>query len=293
MTGTKARPSPEALFQLAALWTAKRVRGRIRNTGANDAEFYSEFFTDEDDQIFGWDPRTRHRTETVRATLLSNVPKGSCVLDVGCGLGDVLEGLVDEYSCFGIDFAESNVKRATRRLKNKAVLKQGSAYALPFDDASMDAIISLEVLEHLEDDRAALLEMLRVLRPDGSLLLAVPYTYYWSSYLELMGHYRHYTRESFTKLLAGVSLEVERYLPNYPRWHQSFTRGFVGIKALYVLAQKLGLYRGSIRDFNLLPNRPSMIEELERLLESTLRSEANANYAALPTSTFVLARRTR
>jgi 2-polyprenyl-3-methyl-5-hydroxy-6-metoxy-1,4-benzoquinol methylase len=288
---TSRTPGPEAVFQLAALWAAKRLRGRVQHQTGKEGEFYSEFFTDEDEDAFGWDPRARQRAETVRETIARLAARGASVLDVGCGLGEVLDGLTQDYRCFGVDYAESNVRRASRRLGERARVQQGSAYALPFDAESMDAVICLEVLEHLADDRAPLTEMLRVLKPTGVLILAVPYTYYWPAYLELMGHYRHYTRESLTQLVREAGCDVVEYLPNYPRWHQHFTRGFVAIKAMYLVESRLGLTKASMQAFRLWPGALPAIEQLERQLSKVRDADGRLPYADLSTSTFVVARR--
>ena len=285
------RPGPEAVFQLAALWAAKRLRGRLQNQAGNENEFYSEFFTDEDEDVFGWDPRARQRVETVRLAVSSRVAKGGKVLDVGCGLGEVLDGLTEEYQCFGVDYAESNVRRAARRLGERATVRQGSAFELPIGDASMDAVICLEVLEHLPDDHAPLVEMLRVLRAGGVLILAVPYTYYWPAYLKLMGHHRHYTRESLTTMLQRGGCKVLEHLPNYPRWHQKFTRGFIALKAIYLPQQRLGLTKSSLQEFRLWHGSSPAISQLEQLLSAAHAADARLPYAELPTSTFVVAGR--
>jgi SAM-dependent methyltransferase len=51
---------------------------------------------------------------------------------------------------------------------------QGTAFALPFADASFDAVICSEVLEHVPDDLAIFQELTRVLRPGGTLILGTP-----------------------------------------------------------------------------------------------------------------------
>jgi SAM-dependent methyltransferase len=285
------RPNLEALSQLAVLWAAKRFRGRLQNAGGNESDFYSEFFTDEDEDVFGWDPRARQRVATVRAALTSRVTKGGRVLDVGCGLGEVLDGLTPDYECFGIDYAASNVRRAAKRLGDRATVQQGSAFELPFENASMDAVVCLEVLEHLPDDHAAMAEMLRVLQPSGILGLAVPYTYYWPAYLKLMGHYRHYTRDSLSVLLAELDCKVHEHLPNFPRWHQKFTRGFVAIKALYLAKRGLSHTKVSLQEFRLWPGARPAIAVLEDHLMPAHAEDGRLPYAGLATSTFVVAGR--
>jgi SAM-dependent methyltransferase len=284
-------PGIEAIFQLAALWAAKRLRGRMQRSAVNEADFYSGFFTDEDDDVFGWDPRALLRQKTVKNALNARIPKGGKILDIGCGLGEVLAGLIDDFTCFGVDVADSNVKRARRRLGVGATISQGSAFAIPCGDESMDAVICLEVLEHLIDDRSALLEMLRVLRPGGILIIAVPYTYYWPAYLQLMGHYRHYTRDSLGDLLQSVECQILDYLPNYPRWHQQFTRGFIAIKALHLMSRQFSPKGSSLREFRFVPGGSLEIEKLDRRLSSERERDAALPYRELSTSTFVVAGR--
>lgn len=51
---------------------------------------------------------------------------------------------------------------------------RADAYRLPFDDAAFDVVIAAEILEHLPDDRAAIAEAVRVLRPGGRIAVTVP-----------------------------------------------------------------------------------------------------------------------
>src|SRR5438128_3759036 len=110
----------------------------------------------------------------------------------------------------------------------------------------MDVALCLEVLEHIEDDERGVREINLVLKPGGLLIAAVPYTYYWPQYLKLLGHFRHYTRESFSDLLSQHGLEPISYLPNYPNWHQAYTRRYAVIRAQAMTVGRLfrspGLY---------------------------------------------------
>lgn len=94
---------------------------------------------------------------------------------------------------------------------------QASALQLPFPDASFDRIIASEVLEHIEDDQAALIELARVLRPGGSIAITVPG---WLSELlcwklseayhapiAVGGHVRIYTAEVLRTRLKVAGLE--------------------------------------------------------------------------------------
>ena len=73
----------------------------------------------------------------------------------------------------------------------------GSVLEMPFADDSFDLAVSLDVIEHLEDDLGALRELRRVVAPGGALLVTVPaYQWLWSGHDEINHHHRRYTRRS-------------------------------------------------------------------------------------------------
>jgi SAM-dependent methyltransferase len=101
------------------------------------------------------------------------------ILDNGCGRGEYMTRLRDfTPHVYGLEFETDHVSSASTR-GNKVV--QGASEHLPFTKGTFDLILSHEVLEHVEDDRAAIEEMVHVLRsPDagsaggGRLILFVP-----------------------------------------------------------------------------------------------------------------------
>jgi len=96
------------------------------------------------------------------------------VLDDGCGVGEYLTRLAAAArASHGVELEADRALQAARRAPRSAVLRaQGES--LPYASASFDLILSHEVLEHVDDDRAATSEILRVLRPGGRLVLFVP-----------------------------------------------------------------------------------------------------------------------
>lgn len=144
------------------------------------------------------------------------------VLDVGCGAIAPyvrhLESLGKRV--VGVDFAYPFLEMAKQRGQDRGV--QGDATALPFPDASFDAVICSETLEHIPDDRGAIAEIHRVLRPGGLLFLTVPN--YWHAmrfvaglhgnpaYLDLQeGHLREYNRRQVDELLGNTFAVRARY----------------------------------------------------------------------------------
>lgn len=99
------------------------------------------------------------------------------VLDVGCSMGYVLEaGRRLGLESAGLDISQHAVSRC-RALGFRAEV--GTLETLPFPDASFDLVVMKHVLEHTPDPARALLEVSRVLRPRGVVVIAVPCVDYW------------------------------------------------------------------------------------------------------------------
>jgi len=101
------------------------------------------------------------------------------ILDDGCGVGEYMTRLAEHTSnIFGLEFDPDHVSSAAK-LGHKVT--RGAGEHLPFSDDTFDLVLSHEVLEHVQDDRGALEEIVRVLRPPisessggGRLVLFVP-----------------------------------------------------------------------------------------------------------------------
>lgn len=96
------------------------------------------------------------------------------VLEVAVGTGRNLTFYPDDVRLTGIDFslAMLDIGRArAAELGREIDLREGDAQALPFEDASFDTVVCTLGLCGFPDDRAAIAEMYRVLRPNGTLLL--------------------------------------------------------------------------------------------------------------------------
>ncbi len=155
------------------------------------------------------------------------------VLDNGCGLGLYVARLREMTPhVFGLEYEHERAAEAVRRLRT-AVIVCAAGERLPFPERSFSAVLSNEVIEHVQDDRAALAEMARVLRPGGRALIFCPNRWYpvethgiyWRgrylfgniplvNYLpdplrhRLAPHVRAYTRRGLLRLLDGLPLKV-------------------------------------------------------------------------------------
>jgi SAM-dependent methyltransferase len=97
---------------------------------------------------------------------------GGSVLDNGCGVGAYLERLAQ----FGgrVVGLEYDFERAAQAARRAPALVNAAAEQLPFPSAAFDLLLSHEVLEHVRDDRAAVMEIVRVLKPRGRAVLFCP-----------------------------------------------------------------------------------------------------------------------
>jgi ubiquinone/menaquinone biosynthesis C-methylase UbiE len=133
------------------------------------------------------------------------------VLDVGCGRGFYLKHLIDIPGLkliSGIDVNERYLKIARKYLKDPRInLSVGSVYHLPYPAEHFDLVICSEVLEHLSHDRQALLEINRVLKPKGYLLITVPhlnFPFWWDPPNWLLMHLFRTHLPSQIWWLAGI-----------------------------------------------------------------------------------------
>lgn len=90
-------------------------------------------------------------------------------------------------------------------------VRLGAIEALPFDVGSFDLVTALDVVEHLDDDVAALRELRRVLRPGGHLLMTVPaHRFMWGDQDEVNLHKRRYVAAEVRDRLTTSGFEVRR-----------------------------------------------------------------------------------
>ena len=180
---------------------------------------YEDFWADapQDPEPWAWERR--------RSLLLGEVRAGERVLDLGCGAGRFVAALRDAGAeAVGVELAEAALERARRNAPGADVRLVEPDGSLPLDHASVDLVWCSEVLEHVADTAYLLLEVRRVLRPGGRLLVTVPYhgrakaalialTRFDTHFDPLGQHLRFYTRSSLTATLRGSGFEAVRVRP--------------------------------------------------------------------------------
>jgi SAM-dependent methyltransferase len=142
-------------------------------------------------------------------SLAGRMTSESRVLDFGCGIG-TLSRIFRERTGIAPDGVEPDAKQratfAARGFRGFASLAEAPA--------SYDVIFTSNVLEHIEDDEAALRELAQHLADKGRLLVYVPaFTLLWTRMDDNIGHHRRYTRSELAAKLrrAGFSVSHSRY----------------------------------------------------------------------------------
>lgn len=134
------------------------------------------------------------------------------LLDAGCGTGGLIRRLAEAepaWTWVGVD--QSTLACELARSRCEAEIREASVTALPFGAATFDAVVSADVLYHVDDDAAALREFVRVLKPGGLVVLNVPAHRWLWSYHDVATHAeRRYARSELRDKLAAAGLDVVR-----------------------------------------------------------------------------------
>jgi ubiquinone/menaquinone biosynthesis C-methylase UbiE len=139
---------------------------------------------------------------------------GQRVIEVGCGLGNFTQHLLDWELVVATDIESSCTALLTARFPNSKNLVIHTASVLSHEFATLerykaDSAVCLNVLEHVEDDVLALHRMRQVLLPGGRVVLIVPaFMALYGPIDGLLGHYRRYSKASVLKLAGATGFRV-------------------------------------------------------------------------------------
>src|SRR3989344_751184 len=140
-------------------WTNKKMIKQLRDLLNNE-----------------FDPAFAQRAAFIFHTVEKERPKK--ILDAGCGRGFYVSSLTEFNfikEIHGIEVNSAYLQIAQQNCTDKRIiLQRGSINNLPYKEATFDFVICSEVLEHLSDDKQALSELTRVLKPGGALCMTVP-----------------------------------------------------------------------------------------------------------------------
>ena len=152
----------------------------------------------------------RSRNSLIVWALRRYFPNAQSMLEVGCGTGFVLAGVRNAFPhmrLVGGELLQAGLAVAAQRVPDAELLEL-DARKLPFE-AEFDVVGAFDVLEHIEEDETALLEMHAALRPGGGLVVTVPqHPALWSAVDEYSRHVRRYRRTELLTNLRDSGFEV-------------------------------------------------------------------------------------
>jgi SAM-dependent methyltransferase len=130
------------------------------------------------------------------------------VADLGCGCGAMLVHLKDRYDVLGVDPSPQAREFCAQRGVEVSLGHLPDGIDLPAE--SFDAVLLLDVLEHLEDDFASARGAARLLKPGGVMICTSPaYQWLWSDWDQKHYHKRRYSLAGFVRLFTEAGLSVE------------------------------------------------------------------------------------
>lgn len=138
-------------------------------------------------------------------------PNVGSLLEIGCGTGVVLKAIRTEFpetQLVGADLSEDAIAIARQRVAAEFV--QFDAVRVPFRD-EFDVVCAFDVLEHIDDDQAALNELAAAVRTGGGVLIMVPqHKWLWSAADEYGHHRRRYTKKEIESKVRSAGLAIVR-----------------------------------------------------------------------------------
>jgi SAM-dependent methyltransferase len=165
----------------------------------------------------------RARRDWLAQELGAVIPRGEWCLDIGCGTGEAMDtlgtlltpegrGSGDLVGAVAGTDLSSHVLGHVRRRDPATRIMRSLATQLPFADACAGSVVSMCVIEHLDDDLGALREYHRVLRPGGAIFVSVPsYQWLWGLHDDLAAHRRRYSARQLVATVEEAGFVVDRH----------------------------------------------------------------------------------
>ncbi|MDD1778124.1 MAG: class I SAM-dependent methyltransferase [Candidatus Helarchaeota archaeon] len=206
--------------------------------------FYEKYWTQNGGSPVEGDYALKERRSLLKNSVIS-LPKGSAIIDVGCGRGVFVKYLNElGLQTVGIDISFEALRKSRCTGGNCPLVVASLEEVLPFADNSFAAIYCSEVLEHIFSVHRALSELNRILISDGLLILTVPYHGilknmaialfgFEQHYDPHLSHIRFFTRKSLTQSLIKGGFKIMSW-KGVGRW-------FPFWMSLFVIAKKVSL----------------------------------------------------
>lgn len=168
---------------------------------------FIEEMSDVEENNWWHEGRRRILCDTIEL-VLKNV-KNPMILDVGCGTGGTSNAFLKLGNLIGTDFSFAALKLASKKgLEN---IFRSTLTDIPLKNNSFDVITAFDVIEHVKDDSTVLLELKRLIKYNGHLVITVPaFQFLWSEHDVALSHFRRYTISTLTKVLNDSGFEIVR-----------------------------------------------------------------------------------
>lgn len=132
------------------------------------------------------------------------------ILEVGCGIGNFTNALTSYGRVFAMDIDKNYINKTKLLLSEGQVglgdIERGKYF---FDSQTFDSIVCLNVLEHIENDERALTNLLKLLKPDGTLILLIPaHPFLYGAIDKSIGHFRRYTKKELIQEMEKIGFKI-------------------------------------------------------------------------------------
>ncbi len=167
----------------------------------------------------------RKKTISSKIKLLKKFKTNGVHLDVGCGTGEFLYACKkNNYKTIGVEPSKLASKKA---VKNYNLKISNDVTLASLEDRSIDSVSMWHVLEHIEDINSFIIQLNRILKNNGIVLIAVPntdswdcrhYGKYWAAW-DVPIHFWHFSKKTITALLEKHGFEI---IQKKPMWYDAF-----------------------------------------------------------------------
>ena len=140
----------------------------------------------------------------------AHLPPHAQILEIGCGTGHNLSMLAGFGHVDGLELDEEARALSEKRF-GRSIMSSPLPELVGVRDGHYDLIGAFDVIEHIEDDRAALASIATKLKPGGRFIMTVPaHQWMWSAHDTVNHHKRRYSRRSLRALIEGSPMKLEK-----------------------------------------------------------------------------------
>lgn len=132
------------------------------------------------------------------------------ILEVGCGIGNFTNALTSFGRIFAMDIDKNYINKTKLLLSEGQVglgdIERGKYF---FGSQTFDSIVCLNVLEHIENDERALTNLLKLLKPGGTLIVLIPaHPFLYGAIDKSIGHFRRYMKKELSQKMEKIGFKI-------------------------------------------------------------------------------------